>query len=60
MTQYPNIGPRQMGWECPKCGAVYSPTTPQCFHCRPSQTVTRTGVPDAPSSVSGGGIVTEV
>lgn len=23
------------GWECPKCGGVYSPTTPQCFHCKP-------------------------
>ena len=29
----------QQGWECPKCGGVYSPTTPQCFRC-PEQTVT--------------------
>lgn len=21
------------GWECPKCGRVYSPTTPMCFYC---------------------------
>jgi uncharacterized OB-fold protein len=21
------------GWECPKCGSVYSPTTPCCFMC---------------------------
>ena len=21
------------GWICPKCGRVYSPTTPVCFYC---------------------------
>lgn len=21
------------GWQCPICGGVYSPTTPQCFNC---------------------------
>lgn len=21
------------GWVCPKCGRVYSPMTPSCFHC---------------------------
>ena len=21
------------GWECPKCGHVYSPTTSMCFYC---------------------------
>lgn len=21
------------GWICPKCGRVYSPTTPMCFYC---------------------------
>ena len=30
------------GWACPKCGRVYSPTTPMCFYC-PLQTVTATG-----------------
>lgn len=25
------IGPQ--GWECPKCGHVYSPSTPMCFTC---------------------------
>jgi uncharacterized OB-fold protein len=23
----------QKGWVCPKCGRVYSPFTPECFHC---------------------------
>jgi hypothetical protein len=23
----------QQGWECPKCGRIYSPTTPMCSHC---------------------------
>lgn len=22
------------GWECHKCGAVYAPTTSQCFNCK--------------------------
>jgi hypothetical protein len=24
----------QQGWECPKCGAVMSPTTACCVNCR--------------------------
>ena len=33
------------GWECPKCGRVYSPTTPMCFHCVPvnGMTISTTG-----------------
>lgn len=33
------------GWECPKCSAVMSPTTPCCFYCKPkiSQTITSVG-----------------
>ena len=23
----------QQGWECPKCGRVYSPTTGMCYTC---------------------------
>ena len=23
----------QQGWQCPVCGAVYSPNTMQCFNC---------------------------
>jgi len=26
-----------MGWECPKCGRVYSPTTSMCAFCAGSQ-----------------------
>lgn len=32
------------GWECPKCGRVYSPTTPMCLYCGGEQTVTATSV----------------
>lgn len=32
------------GWECPKCGSVYSPTTPMCFKCGNS------GAPASPTS----------
>ena len=21
------------GWQCPVCGAVYSPSTPMCYNC---------------------------
>lgn len=26
------------GWECPKCGNCYSPTTQRCFECQKSFT----------------------
>lgn len=25
--------PNNKGWECPKCGHVYSPSTVMCFYC---------------------------
>jgi ribosomal protein S27AE len=31
----------QQGWECPKCGRVYSPSTPMCLSC-PEKTMTST------------------
>ena len=31
------------GWECPKCGRVYSPTTPMCMHC-PQQVTSGTTI----------------
>jgi len=25
------------GWMCPKCGSVYSPSTPECYKCSAKQ-----------------------
>lgn len=38
------------GWECPKCGAVMSPTTSRCVNCRGYDgfTINRT-VPNVPT-----------
>jgi ribosomal protein S27AE len=34
----------QQGWECPKCGKVYSPSTPMCLTCpQKTTTITTTG-----------------
>ncbi len=27
------ISHKRQGWECPKCGRVYSPITPECSFC---------------------------
>ena len=27
------VEPFNQGWVCPKCGRVYSPTTPMCYYC---------------------------
>lgn len=29
----PGISLTQKGWECPKCGRVYSPSTAMCYFC---------------------------
>jgi hypothetical protein len=34
-----NINWMDRGWECPKCGAVMSPTTSCCVNCRGNQTL---------------------
>jgi hypothetical protein len=37
------------GWECPKCGAVMSPTTSCCVNCRGYNGITvNTTVPNIP------------
>lgn len=30
---YEFAGFAQQGWVCPKCGRVFSPTTPMCYYC---------------------------
>lgn len=36
----------ERGWECPKCGHVYSPKTTMCLVC-PMKDATATNVPDS-------------
>ena len=33
MSNWNDIGFVQQGWQCPVCGAVYSPMTPMCYNC---------------------------
>ena len=33
MSNWNEIGFAPQGWQCPVCGAVYSPMTMQCFNC---------------------------
>lgn len=44
MYQITNYQTHQQGWECPKCGRVYSPTTTMCKFC-PGQTTWTTNTP---------------
>ena len=30
------------GWICPKCGRVYSPSTPSCYYCGGNTEITTT------------------
>ena len=43
-----------LGWQCPVCGAVYSPTTPMCYNCTgktKTYTVSTKTVPVVPEGV---------
>lgn len=33
MSNWNDISFTPKGWQCPVCGAVYSPTTPMCYNC---------------------------
>lgn len=33
MSDWDRIGFAQQGWQCPICGAVYSPMTMACMNC---------------------------
>lgn len=35
------------GWQCPKCGRIYSPSTPMCWYCD-GQTVTNSPTTSTP------------
>jgi len=47
---YPH-GFTQQGWECPKCGRVYSPTTIMCLGC-PQEVKTKTTTDSTPINTS--------
>jgi len=36
--------PLQFGWQCPRCGSVYSPTVTECWRCSPGYVVTSSPV----------------
>ena len=41
----PNNGiknPPMLGWKCPECGRVYSPSIPMCFYCGGNKSLTAT------------------
>ena len=42
-TEYPvGRGARNSGWQCPGCGACYSPSVAACFNCRGTRVTTGT------------------
>ena len=43
------IPPSPQGWECPKCGRVYSPSTSMCFTCPTPPLVSPNTVPISPA-----------
>ena len=47
-----NFPSAQQGWECPKCGRVYSPSTTMCLYC-PTQTTTTKIDTSSPSALAG-------
>jgi hypothetical protein len=42
LASWPVTTVAAQGWECPKCGRVYSPAMVMCSYC-PQQVVTTTG-----------------
>jgi len=40
MSNWNEIGFAPKGWQCPVCGAVYSPTTPMCYNCTGRKPIT--------------------
>lgn len=42
--QWPVVSaPIAQGWECPKCGRIYSPSMVMCSYCVPAKPLTFTG-----------------
>lgn len=32
-----NVISQNLGWTCPQCGSVYSPTTTECWRCNKTE-----------------------
>ena len=60
MSNWDEIGFAQQGWQCPVCGAVYSPLTMQCFNCTGLKITNKTDTKTEPFDSNGNKRIEEI